>query len=99
MNSEEREASTVRKINAVGRHMIHELDLPKSVKKDPKLCFVNTIVAVSPPKINYKDGIEFDFEPELTSKPLYDLKTSKRFNKANQMIGKDPMIVVPEQQL
>ena len=97
MNSEERKASTVSKINAIGRQMIHELDLPNYVKRDPKLCFVNTIVAVSPPQINYKEGIEFDFDPELSSKPLFDLKKSKRFNKANKMISKDPMIVVPEQ--
>ena len=57
MNNAQLETNTIRKINAIGEHIVDELKMPKYVKKDPKLRFFNTIVAVSPPQINFTEGL------------------------------------------
>ena len=76
MNNAQLETNTIRKINAIGEHIVDELKMPKYVKKDPKLRFFNTIVAVSPPQINFTEGNQHEFDSELTSKPLLDIKKS-----------------------
>ena len=79
----------------MGRHAVDELKLPKWIKRDQKLAYMNTIVAFTAPQVQQKDGCEYDFEPELTSKPLIDLKKAKKHQKASQLLKQDPMIVVP----
>ena len=43
------------------------------MKRDKMLGYVQTLVSVSPPAIQNRDGCEFDFEPELTSQPLQEI--------------------------
>lgn len=40
-----------------------------------------------------------DFEPELTSNALLDIKKQKRFEKMRQFIEQNPLMVVPKHQL
>jgi len=66
------------------------------MKRDKMLGYVQTLVSVSPPAIQNKEGTEFEFEPELTSGPLGDIKRSRRHSKAYELLAKDKLLVVPE---
>jgi len=61
--------------------------------------FVSTMVTLSPPAIQDKDRVVFEFEPELTSRSLFEIKRSNRHIKASETLRCDPLLVVPEQQL
>ena len=65
------------------------------MKRDKMLGYVQTLVSVSPPAIQNRDGCEFDFEPELTSQPLQEIKRTKRHNRTREMLARDPFIILP----
>ena len=43
--------------------------------------------------------MDHDFEDELTAKPLLELKRSRRHQKAKELLERDPMIIVPKEQI
>lgn len=96
---DQQQAKTVDSIYSVGRHVINELNLPRWMKRTKMLGYVQTLVSISPPAIQSNEGTEFEFEPELTSQPLQEVKRSKRHLRAYDLLAKDKLLVIPERQV
>ena len=96
---EEKRVETMQKMNQLGRFMIEELDMPKWMRKDDLVCYTSTISAISRPTVQERHGSELEFEKELISRPLMSLKIAKRHKKAKDILEKDPMMIVPRNQV
>ena len=91
---------TVREVNKIGSHILNELSVPRWTEKDSGvLKFIQAMVAISPPSIQTTNGKEFDFESNLSSKALFDIKRAVNHNKAKSQLEKDAMFVVPKDQI
>ena len=91
---------TIREVNKIGSHILSELSVPRWTEKDNGvLKFIQAMVAISPPTIQTSNGREFEFEENLSSKALLDLKRTKNHNKAKSFLEKDSMFVVPKDQI
>ena len=97
ISNEQYKVKTMKKINDLGKFMIDELKMPKWMKQEDLTCFATTVISASPPQIQSKDGVEFEFEEGLTSSSLLSMKKAKRHNKARELIEKDSMLIVPKQ--
>ena len=76
--------------------MMAELEVPDWIRKDRKSNFASTIVAVAPPRMQEYDGAEFEFEEELSSQVVLSEKKALRHRKVAELLGRDPMLVVPK---
>ena len=55
------------KMSELGKFTMAELEVPDWIKKDRKTNFASTIVAVSQPRMQEHEGVEYEFEEGLTS--------------------------------
>lgn len=91
---------TVRNVNKLGKNLISDLKISKWTENDNEvLKYIQAIVAVSPPAIPFAKDTEYEFEEDLTSQPMLDLKRSKRHEKTREILERDPMIIVPKEQV
>lgn len=97
ISNDQYKVKTMKKINDLGKFMIDELKMPKWMKQEDLTCFATTVISASPPQIQAKDGVEFEFEDGLTSSSLLSMKKAKRHKQARDLIAKDSMLVVPKQ--
>ena len=86
--------------------MLKNLRVPKWTEKDDSLLrYIQSVVAVSKPSIqgNSKNVanncFEQEFDQTFTSKPLIEGKRAERHKKARGLLERDPMFVVPKDQL
>lgn len=83
----------------MGKHLLNDFKKRKGSKHSKKHSFLQAVMAVSSPKIEAKDEAEFEFEEGLTSKPLLDLKRSNRHIQTNEFLERDPLLIVPRNQI
>ena len=84
----------------MGKHLVSDLKIPRWTENDNQvLKYIQALVAVSKPSISSKKGMDHDFEDDLTAKPLLELKRSRRHQKAKELLERDPMIIVPKEQI
>ena len=58
--------------------------------------YAHAVTAVLPPTVIGKESEMQDFEPDLTSNALLDMKKQKRFEKMREFIEHNPLMVVPK---
>jgi len=95
--NEELKLDIVRDVNNIGRHVISDLNVKQWTEKDDEtLKYVQALVAMTSPTIPGGKNFEYEFENSVTSGALLDMKRSKRHLKANQLLERDPMFIVPK---
>jgi len=87
---------TMSKFNSLGCQVTEKLKLPRKIKLDEVTMYAHAATAVLPPTVIGKESEMQDFESELTSNALLDIKKQRRFEKMREFIEQNPLMVVPK---
>ena len=99
INDDQLRKSTISKFSSLGCQVTDKLKLPRKIKQDEVTTYAHAVTAVLPPTVIGKESEMQDFEPDLTSNALLDMKKQKRFEKMREFIEHNPLMVVPKHQL